>query len=300
MSNPATVIAAGGVVWRHSRGDRQVLLIHRPRYDDWSLPKGKLNSNEHVLVAARREVEEETGQSVVLGPPLGTHKYDVRKNGGIATKLVHYWSAELTGDEREFEPNDEVDKLEWLSVSKAARRLSYPRDVEMVDNLDKVLPVASSLVLIRHTQAVKRRDWEGKDTRRPLTDEGAAAAERLVAILGALGVDRVYSSDAERCSATVTPYAASIERHIHLLPEISERGYEAEPSGLHGLAERIWKPGRVSVVCSHRPVLPALSRELGLKVGKFSPGDFVVAHQLADGRRLLERFTAPKAKQRTS
>ena len=293
MSNPETVIAAGGVVWRHSRGDRQILLIHRPRYDDWSLPKGKLNANEHVLAAARREVEEETGQSAVLGPPLGIQKYNVRKNGAIATKLVHYWSAELTGDEGEFEPNDEVDKLEWLSVPRAARRLSYPRDVEILDKLDKVLPVVSSLVLIRHTAAVKRRDWDGKDAARPLTDEGVAAAQRLVAVLDALGVDRVYSSDAERCTATVTPYAGSIERHIHLLPEISERGYEAEPSGLHGLADRIWKPDRVSAVCSHRPVLPALSRELGLKVRKFSPGDFVVAHRLADGRRLLERFSAP-------
>ena len=133
MSNPETVIAAGGVVWRHSRGDRQILLIHRPRYDDWSLPKGKLNANEHVLAAARREVEEDTGQSAVLGPPLGIQKYNVRKNGAIATKLVHYWSAELTGDEGEFEPNDEVDKLEWLSVPRAARRLSYPRDVEILD-----------------------------------------------------------------------------------------------------------------------------------------------------------------------
>src|SRR5215813_13080398 len=104
MSDPAIVIAAGGVVWRERRGTREVLLVHRPRYDDWSLPKGKLTANEHVLIGARREIEEETGAQVVLGPPLGVQRYEVRKNGGIAEKLVHYWSARPVED-KGFEPN---------------------------------------------------------------------------------------------------------------------------------------------------------------------------------------------------
>jgi 8-oxo-dGTP diphosphatase len=118
-------------------------------------------------------------------------------------------------------------------------------------------------------------------------------AERLTDVLAVLGANRLISSDAERCAATLTPYAASIDRHIHLWPEISERGYDADPDGLRGLAERVWRPGKVTVVCSHRPVLPALSRELGLKVGKFSTGAFLVAHRLADGRVVYERFGAP-------
>src|SRR3954452_16963036 len=105
MSNPATVIAAGGVVWREHRGDRQVLLVHRPRYDDWSLPKGKLNAHEHVLLGARREIEEETGHQMVFGPPLGVQRYAVRKNGGTAEKLVPYWSA-VPVCKSGFEPND--------------------------------------------------------------------------------------------------------------------------------------------------------------------------------------------------
>ena len=115
MINPATVIAAGGVVWRERRGTREVLLIHRPRYDDWSLPKGKLTPHEHVLLGARREIEEETGQQVVLGPPLGVQRYTVRKNGGTADKLVHYWSATPL-DDAEFQPNSEVDEVAWLPV----------------------------------------------------------------------------------------------------------------------------------------------------------------------------------------
>lgn len=280
-------------MWRDGRDGREVLLVHRPRYDDWSLPKGKLTPNEHVLSAARREIEEETGQQVVLGPALGIQRYDVRKNGGTVPKMVHYWSAALTGPEREFEPNDEVDKLDWLPVDKARRRLSYPRDVEILDALEGLTPVLSSLVLIRHTEAIKRKEWDGKDTNRPLSEAGRASSERLVDVLAAVGVNRIRSSDAERCVATIEPYAASIGRQIHLHPEISERGYQADPSGLKGMAAQVWKPGRVTVVCSHRPVLPALSKELGLKVGKFSPGAFLVAHRLEGDQVVYERFRAP-------
>jgi 8-oxo-dGTP diphosphatase len=106
-------------------------------------------------------------------------------------------------------------------------------------------------------------------------------------------VDRILSSDAERCTSTVSPYAEATGRKMHLHPEISERGHEDRPSELEGFASTVWKRGRVTVVCSHRPVLPALSKELGLKVGKFSPGAFVVAHQLEDGRQVHERFRAP-------
>ena len=292
MSNPATVIAAGGVVWRERGGTRQVLLVHRPRYDDWSLPKGKLAAHEHILLAARREIEEETGLQVLLGPPLGVQRYPVRKNGATAQKMVHYWSANAI-DDNEFQPNDEVDEVAWLPVEKARSKLSYPRDVEILDALDRVIPVVATLVMVRHAQAVKRRDWDGKDTLRPLTRSGMAVAERLSDVLAAVGANRLISSDAERCVATLAPYAASIGRDIHLWPEISERGYDSDPAGLRGLGEKAWKPGRVTVVCSHRPVLPALSRELGLKVGKFSTGAFLVAHRLADGGLVYERFRAP-------
>ncbi|GAA2831277.1 NUDIX hydrolase [Kribbella solani] len=292
MSFPATVIAAGGVVWRERRGTRQVLLVHRPRYDDWSLPKGKLTAHEHVLLGARREIEEETGLQVVLGPPLGVQRYTIRKNGATAQKLVHYWSA-VPVDDSEFEPNDEVDEISWLPVDKARGKLSYPRDVDILDALDGVVPVVATLVVVRHAEAVKRKDWDGKDAVRPLNSTGAEVAERLTGVLAALGVNRIISSDAERCVATVTPYAAAIDRHIHLWPEISERGYDAAPDGLHGLGERAWRTGKVTAVCSHRPVLPALARELGLKVGKFSTGAFLVAHRLADGRVVHERFSAP-------
>jgi len=287
------LIAAGGVVWRGTDGDREVLLVHRPRYDDWSLPKGKLNKGEHVLAGAAREIHEETGLRVRLGPPLGHQRYDVQKNGGTVAKLVHYWSAAPVAGGNGFEPGDEVDELAWLTVPAARRRLSYPRDVALLDRLDGTAPPAASVVLLRHAPATKRKDWDGKDTLRPLSAEGAACAERLVPVLAALGVDRVLSSDAERCSTTVSPYASAAGLEIEVHPQISERGFARDPGGVRGLAEKVWAPGCVTAVCSHRPVLPALARELGLKVNKLSPGAFLVAHHLRNGHEVTERFSAP-------
>lgn len=299
MSTVNDVIAAGGVVWREPAGPprREVLLVHRPRYDDWSLPKGKLDPGEHVLAGAAREIEEETGLRVRLGPPVGLQRYQVRKNGSMVPKVVHYWSATPVASVADgndgFHPNDEVDEVAWLHVKQARRRLSYPRDVAMLDRLDEVVPAAATLVLLRHTAATKRKDWDGDDSDRPLSPEGAQSAARLVAVLRALGVDRIRSSDAERCLASVAPYAKAAGLPVEEHPEISEHGYEADPTALLGLASAAWATGHVTVVCSHRPVLPALARELGLRVGKFSPGAFLVAHRIGTGRPLTERFTAP-------
>jgi 8-oxo-dGTP diphosphatase len=293
VSSGGTVKAAGGVVWRDASDGREILLVHRPRYDDWSLPKGKLDPGEHALVAARREIEEETGRRVTLGPPLGIQRYDVFKNGSMSPKLVHYWAARVHGEDPDFTPNDEVDRLEWLPTAQARRRLSYPRDVTVLDALDRVVPVTATLVLLRHAEAIKRKAWSHKDTSRPLSDHGEFTAERLVDVLAALGVDRVLSSDAERCRATVTPYATAAGRPVEPHPEISEKGFHKDPSTLNGFSDHAWLDGRVTVVCSHRPVLPALARELGLKAGKYAPGAFVVAHRLASGRIIQERFGTP-------
>lgn len=286
------MIAAGGVVWRpDASGAREVLLVHRPRYDDWSLPKGKLDPGEHVLTAAAREIREETGLEVRLGPPAGLQRYDVRKNGGTVPKVVHYWTA-VPVAEGNFTPNDEVDELAWVHVKRARRQLTYPRDLSLLDKLSDLVPAEATVVLVRHAAAIKRKAWDGKDTVRPLSPEGTESAGKLVGVLRALSADRVISSDAERCLATVLPYAEAAGLTIEQHPEISERGFESDPSALRGLGTTSWAPGRVTVICSHRPVLPALARELGLRIGKFSPGAFLAAHRTPNGL-LTERFTAP-------
>ena len=126
----AEVFAAGGVVWRKVAADFEVLLVHRPRYDDWSLPKGKLDEGESFEDAAVREVKEETGLRCELGDYLGETTYRDRKD---REKLVRYWAMKAgSGD---FSPNDEVDQVRWVPVEEAAELLTYGFDREMVERV---------------------------------------------------------------------------------------------------------------------------------------------------------------------
>jgi 8-oxo-dGTP pyrophosphatase MutT (NUDIX family) len=122
--------AAGGVLWRDGEGGVEVALVHRPRHDDWTLPKGKLDDGEDETAAALREVAEETGAIVELGPDLGSVDYLVTKDGRTLPKTVRYWGMRYAAGE--FTPNGEVDALEWMGVAEAAARLSYPRDRQVL------------------------------------------------------------------------------------------------------------------------------------------------------------------------
>jgi 8-oxo-dGTP diphosphatase len=124
----AEVKASGGVVWRRGERGVEVVVVHRPRYDDWSLPKGKLDRGEGWEQAALREVEEEVGLRCRLGdelPPVGYTDHKGR------AKVVRYWLMEPEGDPA-FEPNEEVDEMLWLTPGEAAGTLSYPHDGELV------------------------------------------------------------------------------------------------------------------------------------------------------------------------
>lgn len=123
--------AAGGAVWRHTQaGELEVLLVHRPRYDDWTLPKGKLDPGETGEAGALREVEEETGLRGRLGPEIVEVRYDDRHG---RPKRVRYWA--MTVDDGAFTVNDEVDEVRWLSLADAAAALTYPRDAAVLDAL---------------------------------------------------------------------------------------------------------------------------------------------------------------------
>ena len=125
----AEVKASGGVVWRRSGdGDAEVVVVHRPRYDDWSLPKGKLDRDERWEEAALREVQEEVGLRCTLGDELPPVAYRDSKG---REKVVRYWLMEPL-DGGAFEPNDEVDEMRWLDLHAATALLSYPHDAELV------------------------------------------------------------------------------------------------------------------------------------------------------------------------
>ena len=122
------VRAAGGVIWRDDDGSREVLLVHRPKYGDWTFPKGKLEPGETDEEAAHREVLEETGLDCVRGRELPTVRYRDAKG---RTKEVRYWEMTVAGGG--FQPNDEVDAIDWLGVKAARKRLTYDHDADVLD-----------------------------------------------------------------------------------------------------------------------------------------------------------------------
>ena len=270
MSDSA-VYAAGAVVWRLVDDKLKVLLIHRTKYRDVTLPKGKVDPGEMLAETAVREVREETGIRVVLGVPVGVSRYWMRPK---RQKVVHYWAAEATDDAiraSSFVPNGEISGVEWVSVKKARKHLSYPVDVEILENfvrlVDDGVLRTFPLIALRHAKAVSRSHWHEADRQRPLTDRGLRQAKAIVAPLRAFGVRRIVSSDAERCLQTVAPLERRLGRAARVTAQISQDAWEAGDADVRAVIGRRVRSRKPAVLCSHGPVLPDVLTELALATG---------------------------------
>jgi 8-oxo-(d)GTP phosphatase len=266
------VRAAGMVLWRPSpsAGGAGVALVHRPRYDDWSFPKGKLLPGEHRLLAAVREVAEETGVRAVLGRPLPTARYD---RGG-RPKRVDYWAGRPVPDGQDsFEANSEVDAVDWLPLAAARGRLSYPHDVAILDEFAAGPAGTVPLTFLRHASAGSKETWPGDDLDRPLDPEGAAQAGLLARLLSCYGPGRVITSAAERCVATVRPYAALAGVPLELAPALTVGLPEAGPAAAAALATAIVADGGPAVICAHRENLPPMLTAACAALGAAPPED---------------------------
>jgi 8-oxo-(d)GTP phosphatase len=280
------VLAAGAVVWRTADDRVDVLVVHRPKYDDWSLPKGKLDPGEHIAGAAVREVAEETGLDVRLGIPLPQQEY---ASAPGVTKRVHYWAARVNGGDTsvdDYAANREVDAVEWLPLDRARERLTYRRDVELLEAFAVSTYGAEPLIVLRHAQALPRESWEGPDRERGLAAAGERESGALVRVLRAYGVRRVVSSDAVRCTDTVRPYAEASGLPVEVDHRLSEEGVHAREVA-HRM-QALLGDGLPVVVCSHRPVLPSVFEALGLQNPRLRPGAFVVVHREAGRVRATE------------
>jgi 8-oxo-(d)GTP phosphatase len=247
--------AAGAVLWRPSGHGREVALIHRRRYNDWSFPKGKRERGEHLLLTAVREVAEETGLRVVLGRPLPAALYE--RNG--RPKRVDYWAGRpAAGGWAPFRPNDEVDELAWLPVSAALDRLSYAHDAAMLEGFAAGPADTAPFVLLRHASAADKDAWPGEDRDRPLDPRGADDSERLAGLLACFGRCRVITSPAERCVATVRPYAALTGANLEIETVLAAEQAGQEPGPGSARVTAIVASRWPAVICAHRENMPML------------------------------------------
>lgn len=272
--------AAGAVVWRGEESSPEVAVVHRPNYDDWTFPKGKLKSGEHVIAAALREVHEESALTVRLGRALPPVHY--MSAGRL--KRVDYWVGQVVADDG-FEPGDEVDELRWVPLEEARRLLTYEWDAGLLRALSAAPLDTVPLVLVRHGSAGSRGEWAGADATRPLDTDGAAQAANLATALPAYRPEALLSSPSARCVETLAPYAARTRAEIRIEPLLSEESQD--PQKTPALVRDIPGP---AAVCSHGKVLPAVIWELSGKNVHLRKGSFAVLHR-AGGRVVsVERY----------
>lgn len=275
-----TVAASGAVVWRPRKGAPaggvEVLIVHRPSYDDWTFPKGKANRGEKAAACAYREVLEETAVRIRLGIPMPAAEYVV--NAGI--KIVQYWSASVVGDgPKPFKPNKEIDDVVWVRPKVAAKMLSYTHDRELLETFRELRKRdehdTQTLVILRHAKTYTRGRWHGEEDARPLTVAGANTAKRLARTIGAFGVEKMVSSPAARCVATIQPFTDL----AGITPDLDDRLQEGvKASHVRKAVQPLLTKKKPVAICSHRPTLPAIFEAVGVDPVELEPGEAFVVH----------------------
>ncbi|GAA1803405.1 NUDIX hydrolase [Nostocoides veronense] len=265
MPPSRSVPAAGTLPWRVVDGELQVLLVHRPRYDDWSWAKGKLDPGEDYAIAAARETFEETDFMVRLGRPLPDARYQIlERDHTFAVKSVRYWASTITGGSGK--PRNEIDKVAWMSPTQAHAALDYARDRDQLLALVAMHRAGEldtwPLIIVRHATALPRSKWSQKDWLRPLDPDGQARAEALVPVLTAYGPLRAVSSSSVRCRDTLAPYARAGKTALKLRDSLSEEVFDKNPERALKTVRKVIRRGRPTALCSHRPLLPAILGQL--------------------------------------
>jgi 8-oxo-dGTP diphosphatase len=247
--------AAGGLVFRKTpKGKIKVLVAHRPSYDDWGLPKGKVDGSETLEETAVREILEETGYHCRIVAPLDTTRY--RINGGI--KEVKWFAMRPLPDSPGFAKNTEVDEIRWLNRKQARALLDYENDRNLISGPDfKKVTRTGTLFLMRHAAAGDRSASDGVDAIRPITKKGRRQAEAMADYLKPRGIERIYTSPYTRCVQTVEPLAEAIGSKVIEHDTLAEG---PDIDGAYGLADEL--VGYNAVLCTHGDVIPAVMNRM--------------------------------------
>jgi len=289
------IFAAGAVIWRRNKKKVEIALVHRPRYDDWSLPKGKQDPGEAMIACAYREVIEETNLKVAFGPYIGDTEYFVADG----LKKVHYWSARLDDNSPEFHPNDEVDLLEWHSIESALDKATRDSDREIIEKFVTVPFDSYPLIMLRHAKALAREEWQGEDEDRPLQQLGQQQARRALSIYQVYGLTQIHTSDAVRCHDTVEQMAKALEIPLTITNKVSEYTWKKNKEKAIEYAKDLIKVNEPIILCSHNPVLPRMMAKLTKKIdfdyptNKLEPGEAWVLHHDKKDVRQIDRLDAP-------
>ncbi|HBX80988.1 MAG TPA: NUDIX hydrolase [Propionibacteriaceae bacterium] len=293
-TEPIIEIVAAGTVTLHRPEDAKqprVLVIHRPGYNDWTLPKGKPEPGENLALTAVRETQEETGVSVRLDTPLDDITYSVSRG----PKTVSYWRASVTGIVRR-PPNKEVDKVVWLTPKVAMKRLTYEDERALLAQALSQ-PETTPILVIRHGKAMLRKNWPQRDSARPLTTRGRHQTLDLADLMRCYRVESLASSTTVRCLSTLRPYAKEHRLDIRGWATLSEEQGAYNEGAVAKLVSRLSKEAAMSdralAICTHRPILPTILESVGVAERLMRTGTACVVHMTPEGESIAVEWHHP-------
>ena len=289
--------AAGAILWRRTVNEEiEVALVHRPKYDDWTFPKGILEKDETYLMCAYREVREETGCSAHFGRYLGAVTY--LESG--AKKLVKYWAAQSKNPSTKFQANAEIDAIEWVTPKEAKGFLTYQDDRKLMKLFRGLEVDTKTYIFLRHATAFDQGDWERPDSDRPLNELGLMQAKKLIDSLVSFGITSIVSSDAHRCRATIEPFAQAMGLQVKLEIDLSAKSFEEDQNISISYLRKLIENEESTLICSHNPIIPRSIKVLTessystQELIPLNPADAWIMHTFNNEILSLELLKAPK------
>lgn len=293
----AKILAAGTIPWRIKSGQLQVLLIHRPAFDDWSWPKGRLGKQETLPETAWRETKEEVGLRLSLGIPLGVIRY--KSAGAKNRKEVWYWAARVT-DQKPVCDGKEVDLTRWATIDEARELLTKAVDQEPLDVLYRAYQArqlaTSPFIVLRQAKPVPAESWTQDEVDRPLADSGYTQAKAVARLLRAWRPTRIITSKYTRSLETIAPYAKKYGGTLRTKKWLNIKTATAYPRFLARRLGQEFKRHEPILICSQPAVTKRILRDIKGRVrqsdtlispkqvatkkkANLSPGSIMVVHR---------------------